>query len=287
MAQVRVTNLWFAYPPAAPGEQPDWTLRGVNLSAEPGEFLSIMGPTDAGKSTLALALAGIVPQSTGGRVRGEVWVAGLNTRQHPVAEVARRVGLLFQDPEMQFFNLSVETEVAFGLESLGLPRQQMAERIPWALQLVGLKGLEGRSPLALSGGQKQRAALAAVLAMQPAVLVLDEPTASLDPQGQQEVFEVLDRLRRGGDMTVILVSNDSERVAQFSDRVAVLAQGQLVLEGPPAQVFAEGRRLQDLGLAVPQMLEVARCLNRGLGTDFAFLGLGQAIAALRNREGAA
>jgi energy-coupling factor transport system ATP-binding protein len=286
MAQVSVTNLWFAYPPVRPGEHPDWTLRGVELRAEPGEFLSIMGPTDAGKSTLALALAGIIPQSTGGRIRGDVTVAGLNTREHSVAELARRVGLLFQDPEMQFFNLSVETEVAFGLESLGLPRQQMAERIPWALQLVGLQGLEDRSPMALSGGQKQRAALAAVLAMQPDVLVLDEPTASLDPQGQQEIFEVLDRLRRGRDMTVILFSNDSDRVAQFSDRVAVLAQGRVVQEGTPAQVFAEDQRLQELGLAVPQMLEVARCLNRGLGTDYAFLGLDQATAALRQREGA-
>jgi energy-coupling factor transport system ATP-binding protein len=183
--------------------------------------------------------------------------------------------------------LSVETEVAFGLESLGLPRREMAERIPWALQLVGLQGLEDRSPLALSGGQKQRAALAAVLAMQPGVLVLDEPTANLDPQGQQEVFEVLDRLRRDRDMTVILFSNDSDRVAQFSDRVAVLAQGRVVLEGTPAEVFAEDQRLRELGLAVPQMLEVAHCLNRGLGTDYAFLGLDQATAALRQREGAA
>lgn len=286
MAHVSVTNLWFAYPPAPPEEQPDWTLRGVELRAEPGEFLSIMGPTDAGKSTLAMALGGIIPQSTGGRIRGEVTVAGLNTRGHSVADLARRVGLLFQDPEMQFFNLSVETEVAFGLESLGLPRPQMAERISWALQLVGLQGLEDRSPLALSGGQKQRAALAAVLAMQPGVLVLDEPTASLDPQGQQEIFEVLDRLRRGGDMTVILFSNDSDRVAQFSDRVAVLAQGRVVLQGTPAEVFAEHQLLQELGLAVPQMLEVARCLNRELGTDYAFLGLDQATAALRQRAGA-
>jgi energy-coupling factor transporter ATP-binding protein EcfA2 len=284
MLQVKVTDLYFAYPPALPGEQSDWTLRGVDLRAERGEFLSIMGPTDAGKSTLALALVGIVPQSTGGRIRGEVQVAGLNARQHPVAELARHASLVFQDPEMQFFNLSVETEVAFGLESLGLPRDEMSRRIAWALQLVGLKGLEGRSPLALSGGQKQRVALAAVLAMHPSVLVLDEPTASLDPQGQQEVFEVLDRLRRGGDMTVIMISNDSERVAQFSDRVAVLAQGRIVLEGSPREVFSKGQMLRELGLAVPQMLEVAQCLNRELGTEYAFLGLEEARVALSRGE---
>jgi energy-coupling factor transporter ATP-binding protein EcfA2 len=116
MSQVSVTELYFAYPPTLPGEQSDWTLRGVDLQAGRGEFLSVMGPTDAGKSTLALALVGIVPQSTGGRIRGAVRVAGLNARQHPVAELARHASLVFQDPEMQFFNLSVETEVAFGLE---------------------------------------------------------------------------------------------------------------------------------------------------------------------------
>jgi energy-coupling factor transporter ATP-binding protein EcfA2 len=120
--------------------------------------------------------------------------------------------------------------------------------------------------------------------MQPSVLVLDEPTASLDPQGQQEVFEVLDRLRRGGEMTVIMISNDSDRVAQFSDRVAVLAQGRIVLEGPPREVFSKGQMLQDLGLAVPQMLEVAQCLNRQLGTEYAFLGLEEARAALSKGE---
>lgn len=280
MPQVVVTDLSFAYPAMDPGEQPDWVLRGVTLRAEPGEFVSIMGPTDAGKSTLALALLGIVPQSTGGRIRGEVRVAGLNARQHPVPELARRVGLVFQDPEMQFFNLTLETEVAFGLESLGVPRQQMAERIDWALQLVGLDGFERRSPFALSGGQKQRAALAAVLAMQPSVLVLDEPTASLDPQGQQEVFEVLDRLRRSGERTIILITHDSERVAQFSDRVVLLDAGRVVADGTPRDVLGQAGLLQELGLGMPQMAALADCLNRELGTDYAFLSVAEAEAAL-------
>lgn len=280
MPQVVVTDLSFAYPAMDPGEQPDWVLRGVTLRAEPGEFVSIMGPTDAGKSTLALALLGIVPQSTGGRIRGEVRVAGLNARQHPVPELARRVGLVFQDPEMQFFNLTLETEVAFGLESLGVPRQQMAERIDWALRLVGLDGFERRSPFALSGGQKQRAALAAVLAMQPSVLVLDEPTASLDPQGQQEVFEVLDRLRRSGERTIILITHDSERVAQFSDRVVLLDAGRVVADGTPRDVLRQAGLLQELGLGMPQMAALADCLNRELGTDYAFLSVEEAEAAL-------
>jgi energy-coupling factor transport system ATP-binding protein len=161
----------------------------------------------------------------------------------------------------------------------------MAERIPWALELVGLRGLEGRSPLALSGGQKQRAALAAVLAMRPEVLVLDEPTGSLDPQGQQEVFEVLDRLRRQEEQTVVMISNDSERVARYSDRVAVLASGRVELEGPPLRVFAQAERLQALGLGIPQLMEVARCLNRELGTRFDFFDLQQARAELRPGAG--
>jgi len=251
-------------------------LKDITLQVEAGEFVSIMGPTGVGKSTLCLALNGIVPQSTGGVIRGDVLVNGLNTKRHPVADLAQHVGVVFQEPETQLFNMTVEAELAFGLESIGTPREEILERIEWALALVGMRDFQQRSPFHLSGGQKQRVAIAAILAMTPKILVLDEPTASLDPRGKTEVFSVVRQLRQQHGMTIIMVEHESERIAEFSDRVIALKDGQIELEGSPAQVFAQVERMQDIGLAVPQVSELAYCLNRQLNTNFAFTQLEEA-----------
>ena len=243
-----------------------------------------MGPTGGGKSTLCLALNGIVPQSTGGVIKGDVLVEGLNTKRHPVAQLAQSVGLVFQEPETQLFNMSVEAEVAFGLENLGLPPQEILERIEWALALVGLRDLRQRSPFQLSGGQKQRVAIASILAMTPKILVLDEPTASLDPAGKVEVFSVVRQLRQQRGMTIIMVEHESERIAEFSDRVVVLNdRGQIELTGTPAQVFAQVERMQAIGLATPQVSQLAHCLNQTRQTGFVFTQLDEAYHALARR----
>lgn len=255
-------------------------LKDITLEVEEGEFLSIMGPTGVGKSTLCLALNGIVPQSTGGVIKGDVLVDGLNTKRHPVADLAQHVGMVFQEPETQLFNMTVEAELAFGLESLGIPREEILERIEWALALVGMGQFQRRSPFHLSGGQKQRVAIAAILAMTPKILVLDEPTASLDPRGKTEVFSVVRQLRQQRGMTIIMVEHESERIAEFSDRVIALRNGQVELEGPPAQVFAQVEQMQEIGLAVPQVSELAHCLNRQNNTSFAFTQLDEAYQAL-------
>jgi len=281
-ALITITNFSYAYPTLTPDQSPEWVLRDLNLTIAAGEFVSIMGPTGGGKTTLCLALNGLVPQSTGGRIRGEVMVAGLNTKRRPVAELARQVGIVFQDPETQLFTMSVEAELAFGLENLGLPPPEIEARIEWALDLVGMGPFRARSPFHLSGGQKQRVAIASVLAMRPKILVLDEPTASLDPQGKHEVFAVVRQLRQQHGITIIMAEHESERVAEFSDRVLVLNQGQVALDGPPAEVFAQVETMQAIGLAVPQVSQVAHRLNQTRDSQFAFTQLDEAYHALKH-----
>lgn len=277
---VEVKDLAYAYPLYTQDDEIEWVLQGVNFDVEEGEFVSIMGPTGVGKTTLCLALNGIVPHSTGGRIRGDVFVDGLNTKRHPVVELARRVGVVFQEPETQLFNMSVEAEVAFGLESLGLSRAEMQERIEWALSIVDMSEFRSRSPFRLSGGQKQRVAIASILAMMPKILVLDEPTASLDPLGKSEVFSIVRELRQQRGMTIIMVEQESEKIAEFSDRVIVLYEGVVEMVDTPLNVFTQVDRMNRLGLAVPQVSELSHCLNDRYHTDFAFTLLDQAFNVL-------
>jgi energy-coupling factor transport system ATP-binding protein len=275
-ALITIDNLAYAYPPAQPGAEPEWVLNGIDLEIAAGEFLAVMGPTGGGKTTLCLALNGIVPHSTGGIIGGQVVVEGLNSKRQPVAELARRVALVFQEPETQLFNMTVEMEVAFGLENLGLLRTEMNERIEWALSLVRMQGRRHYSPFQLSGGQKQRVAIAAMLAMQPKILVLDEPTANLDPVGKREVFTAVETLRHQLEMTIIMVSHESEQIAEFADRVVVLHKGKVALSGPPTAVFSQVATLQQIGLAVPQVSVLAHTLNQRDGTSYDFVRLGDA-----------
>lgn len=272
---VRITGLHFAYPPAVPGGSPVTALRGIDLEVMPGEFLAVMGPTGAGKTTLCLALNGLVPHATGGTFRGDVWIAERNTKSHPVATLATEVGLVFQDAESQLFNMTVEDEVAFGPESLGLPVEEIERRLRWALDAVRLADLRERSPAHLSGGQQRRLAIAAVLAMRPSILVLDEPTAGLDPLGRREVLAVIAELRRRG-ATVIMSTQDADAVAELADRVIVLEAGRIALEGTPQEAFAHVERLQALGVDVPQMAE----LSHRLGIHPPCLTVEQAVRTL-------
>ena len=282
---VVIENLHYSYPPWPPESEPVPVLRGVNLQVETGEFLALMGATASGKTTLCLALNGLVPQATGGRIKGEVRVDGLNPRHTPVAEMARRVGLVFQDPETQLFNLRVEDEIAFGLENLGMAPSEIRERVDWALDAVGLSDCRKRSPFQLSGGQQQRVAIAAVLGMTPRVLVLDEPTAGLDPAGKAEVLAVVQQLRRSQDMTIIMVEQDGELVAEFADRAAVLHEGRIAFVETPEKVFHKIGLLRAAGLAAPHVTALADCLNARLGTHYAFSRLEEAYQALSQDTG--
>ncbi len=268
---VIVEDLHYSYPPLVPGGEPIPVLRGVNLRVKRGEFLGLMGPTGCGKTTLCLALNGLVPQAAGGEFSGRVVVAGMDTREHTTAEMSEKVGLVFQDAESQLFNMTVEEEVAFGLESLSVPPQEMRERVDWALRAVRLEDYRRRSPFHLSGGQKKRLAIASVLAMGLEVLVLDEPTTGLDPIGKYEVLSVIGELKRTMATTIIMVEQESEGIAAFADRVAVLHEGRIAMEGTPREVFSQVGRMREIGLEVPQVSELAWMLNDKWQTDFRFI----------------
>jgi len=280
LPEISISDLYFSYPPLTAEGDPLPVLRGVDLEVQGGEFVSLMGPTGVGKTTLCLALNGIVPHSSGGIFRGEVWVRGLNTKRADVATLAAMVGIVFQDPESQLFNMTVEDEVAFGPESLGVDPLEIEERVEWALRVVGMEAHRRRSPFRLSGGEQQRVAIAAMLAMQPAILVLDEPTAGLDPLGKADVFRVVRELRRQRGMTIVMVEQEAEKIAEFSDRVVVLSAGKVALEGPPREIFGQAERMAEIGLAIPQVSALAELHNRTWSTNFNFVSIEEAYRAL-------
>ena len=256
-------------------------LRGVNLEIGAGEFVAVLGRVGAGKSTLCMALNGLVPHATGGVFRGDVTVLGRNTKTHTIADLARSVGLVFQDPEMQLTQMRVEDEIAFGPENLGVPTGEIEERVTWALEAVGLTGYRDRSPLLLSGGEKQRVAIAAMLAMRPQVLALDEPTANLDPAGKAAIFNLLARLARERQITIVLATQELERVARYVQRVVVLHDGVIALDDTPAAVFAQAPLLREWGIGAPQLAELASLLTQQTGRPYRFLHMGEAYAQLR------
>jgi energy-coupling factor transporter ATP-binding protein EcfA2 len=277
---ILLEGLRFAYPPLSPEQPAPWIFDGLNLHARRGEWLAVMGASDVGKTTLCLLLAGLAPHLTGGALEGRLVVAGRDSRQVLPPALADTVGLLFQEPEAQLFNPTVEAEIAWGPENLGLPVPEIGARVDEMLGLLRLEHARHRVPSQLSGGEKKRVALASVLAMRPDVLILDEPMGGLDPVGRQEVLAALSRLRQDRSTTIIMTESDPEAVAAFADRVVVLYRGQAALEGPPRALFRQVDQLAPLGVAVPQMARVAATLNAALGTAFDFLTVDEAREAL-------
>lgn len=263
MPAIHIAGLSFRYPSPTLGGSPVDALCGVDLEIEAGQFVALMGPVGAGKSTLCLTLNGAIPHLVAGEFVGRVSVCGLNTNSTAVGELVTRVGLVLENAEAQLFNATVADEVAFGLEALALAPAEIERRIDAALTLVGLEGLRQRSPRTLSGGEQKRLALASVLAMRPQVLVLDEPTASLDARGRYGVVAAIDQLRRelGAAMTVVMATQDAEAAARFADRVIVLDRGRVVLAGRPDEVFAQVEQMEGWGLDVPQLAHLARRLH--------------------------
>jgi energy-coupling factor transporter ATP-binding protein EcfA2 len=241
-----------------------------------------MGLNGAGKTTLGLSINGIVPQSTMGVYEGQVTVEGLDTSTTPVREMARTVGIVFDNPEFQMSQVSAAEEVALGLENLGVPNPEMPPRVSAALTTVGLAGFEERSPMGLSGGQQQRLAIASVLAMQPKILFMDEPTSNLDPIGKEEVFELARKLNREEGLTVIVAEHESEVLAAYADRIVVLHEGKIVMIGTPTEVFSRGDELAKIGIRVPQATDLAIALSKSGAKDLP-VTTGEAITWLESR----
>ena len=225
-------------------------LDDVSLDVPEGQCVLVTGPSGCGKSTLARALSGLIPHALASQMQGSVEVGGLDTREHSLPVLAQRVGIVFQNPATQLFHLRAEEEVAFGPRNLGLSEAEVQERVAWALAATGLASLRERRPAELSGGQKQCLAIAALLAMRPQVLVLDEPTASLDVPSTGRVMEALASLKRQG-MTIVLVEHRLAEAAHLADQLMVMDEGQVVAQGPPLELLATRELRQRLGLRRP------------------------------------
>ena len=260
---IEFNNVSFTYMRNTPYQRQ--ALHQVNLTINAGEFVAIIGHTGSGKSTLVQHMNGLLSPTS-----GSVTIDGVNiNKKGDIALIKRReVGMVFQYPEHQLFEETVCDDVAFGPKNMGLPQGEINNRVTDALHFVGLKKEEYgfRSPFRLSGGQMRRVAIAGVIALRPEYLILDEPSAGLDPQGRQEIFGQIMNLHKTTGITVILVSHNMEEVARLAGRLIVLDHGQIVLDGQPAEVFQEGLSiLKKAGLDVPQSVSLLNELrNRGL-----------------------
>jgi len=234
-------------------------LRAVSFVQSAGETIGVMGASGAGKSTLAKCLNRIVPEFEDGDFRGTIRIAGEALEHLRVCEVAPKVGMVFQDFESQLFSTNVAHEVAFAMEQVGMDRAEMDRRIIPALEAVGLRGFEHRDPMSLSGGEKQRLAIASVLALRPSVIVLDEPTTDLDPEGRAEIFELIAKLRAQG-LSLIVIEHESEEL-RAANRIIVLREGEIATDGPPAEVFARTELLMECGVRPPGLGHALKLLG--------------------------
>jgi len=256
LAVIEARNLTYTYPGST---RP--AIQDVALTIKKGEFVILTGPSGCGKTTLCRCFNGLIPHFYQGELEGNLVVAGLRVVEHPISELARHVGFVFQNPENQLFALSVEKDVAFGLENIGMPREEMQKQVDWALQMTGTEDLRERAPHELSGGQQQRVAIASVLAMRPEVMVLDEPTSFLDPFGAQTIFEVISRLNKELGITVVLVEHRLDLASKYADHVIVMDEGRIVLDGGPREIFdSEEARL--IGVGIPKAIRLYQVLKR-------------------------
>ena len=254
---VAVEELTFFYSGA---KEP--ALLDINLSIQRGEIALLIGATGAGKSTLYMCLNGLIPHLVPGRVGGRVFIDGSDTRDHTIPELAQRVGFVFQSPDVQLFSHSVREELAFGPENLGLPVSEILRRIQLAATAIGIEDLMEREPAYLSGGQQQSVAIGAIWAMLPDILILDEPTSNLDPQGSQRVLNLIQALNQEHGKTVLIAEHKIDEVARFADSIFVMHEGRIALQGKPRRIFSQTEKLHQLGLVAPTVTEVAQELSK-------------------------
>ena len=241
MSLISLQNLFYRYTTSSD----KFVLNDISLTIEKGEWITLIGANGSGKSTLVKTLNGLnVPQ------KGEVTIDGLTLNEENIWTIRQKVGMVFQNPDNQFVGSTVQDDVAFGLENIGLPREEMIERIDQALIRVGMEDFKQIEPARLSGGQKQRVAIAGILALRPEIIVLDEATSMLDPKGRAEVLATVKSIKEESNVTVISITHDINEAAQ-ADRIFVMEQGQIKRVNTPEEIFKLGDELIDLGLNVP------------------------------------
>ncbi len=275
MGLIELSGVSFAYPN---GTQ---ALSGIDFSVGAGERVAVLGPNGAGKSTLFQLFNGLLLPAA-----GIVTVNGRLVEKAYLKEVRRMIGMVFQDPDDQLFSSTVRQEIAYGLINLGLAGDRMEEAIAWALQMVGLSGYENKSPFNLSGGEKKRVALASVLAMRPEILVLDEPTAALDPIGAAKIIRLLNHINVELGITLVFSTHDVDAVPLLADRVYLMDKGEISLSGPTAKVFSRRDLIRAHNLRLPRVAHLAELLARDGDYRFPVLPLtiGQAKKMLLDSE---
>ena len=254
---ITIKNLTHVYNEGMPFEKV--ALEDINIEIKSGEFVGIIGHTGSGKSTLIQMFNGLLKPT-----RGEVLVndQDINGEQVSKKEIRQKVGLVFQYPEYQLFEMTVKDDVAFGPKNLGLDANEITARVQYALDAVGLDHTYyEKSPFELSGGQKRRVAIAGVLAMKPEILILDEPTAGLDPKSRNELFKQLQKMHHELGLTIVLISHSMEDVARYAEKLFVLYKGKIAYQGTPREVFANGKKLEEIGLAMPQIRYIMEVLK--------------------------
>lgn len=250
-----IDKLNFKYPGA-----PHRAIADFDLEVEEGEVVILAGPSGCGKSTLLRAVNGLIPHMYTGEYSGDVLVEGAPVKDESMRNLAQKVGFLFQNPENQIFMFSVERDVAFGLENLGVPREEMRNRVDESMAQLGIAHLARRAPHELSDGQKQRVALAGVLAMRPGLIILDEPTSLLDPMTASELVELVDRIRRDKGTTFIVVEHRLDLLVRIADRIVVMNAGRKELDGKCWEVLAD-ERAESYGLSIPSVVKIGNALK--------------------------
>jgi energy-coupling factor transport system ATP-binding protein len=249
---IEIKNLSYTYP-----QGDKHAIKNINLTINAGEFILLTGPSGCGKTTFCRVLNGLIPKFYQGDMSGQVIVNDLDTSQHSTVELSQHVGLIFQNPDNQIFALTVEKDIAFGLENLGKSQEEMYYEIDWAASVTGIQNLRHRATHELSGGQKQRLTIASVLAMHPSIIVMDEPTSFLDPVGAEHIFEVLNQLNKELGITIIIIEHRIDIAAKYVDRIIVFDQGEVRSDGKPIEILSnEDIRL--LGVGIPRILSLAK-----------------------------
>jgi energy-coupling factor transporter ATP-binding protein EcfA2 len=252
---VEARNLSYTYP-----AQDIPAISDIDLNIKRGEMVVLTGPSGCGKTTLCRCFNGLIPNFYGGELKGDLTVHGLSIRENSTSSLAQHVGFVFQNPENQLFALSVEKDIAFGLENLAFPRDEMRKRVDWAMDLVGISDLKDSAPFELSGGQQQRVAIACVLAMQPDLLVLDEPTSFLDPVAAKNLFEIVSRLNKDLNLTTILVEHRLDLLSTYATRFLVMDKGKIVADGSPRDVLMS-KNVESLGIGLPKVTRLFQMLS--------------------------
>lgn len=240
----------------------NFAIEHVDLEIEENTFVSVVGPNEHGKTTLVSCIKGIIPNSFHGVWRGTVEIFGQDVRKMSAQTLADEIGFVFADPEAQFTSMTVEEELVFGLENIGLGLQEVKERLEWVTEIAMIRDLLDKPPYEISGGQKQRVAIASVLAMKPRIMILDEPTSMLDPLGKDFIFEILTTLKKEQDLTLIVVEHNIEQVAPLSDLMVLMYDGQVAKAAPPAEFFENSEFLVEHGINTPQATAFVDTLKR-------------------------